>query len=103
MYEISVDELKQMIDEKEQIFILDVRQKSELVYGLIKNSTLIQMHEIPSDLDRIPKDRKVIVYCRSGNRSRHVTLFLRNNGIEAYNLKGGILAWKKYDNEVVDY
>jgi adenylyltransferase/sulfurtransferase len=54
------------------------------------------MNTIPQNLEKISKDKKVIMICRSGNRSGNVIRFMEGNGFEnLYNLKGGLLAWKK--------
>jgi rhodanese-related sulfurtransferase len=44
-------------------------------------------------MDELPRDRKVVVVCRSGNRSAHATNMLRGAGVDAVNLDGGLHAW----------
>jgi rhodanese-related sulfurtransferase len=41
----------------------------------------------------LPRDRTVVVVCRSGNRSAHATTMLRGAGVDAVNLDGGLRAW----------
>ena len=41
----------------------------------------------------LPRDRTVVVVCRSGNRSAHATAMLRGAGVDAVNLEGGLRAW----------
>ncbi len=53
------------------------------------------MGELANRLDEIPRDKEVIVTCRSGNRSEQVTDFLRQNGFDnVHNMTGGILDWQ---------
>ena len=50
-------------------------------------------------MNEIPKDKKVIVHCRSGVRSANAIHFLEQNGYEnLHNLEGGILAWNQANN-----
>ena len=52
------------------------------------------MGDVMDNLDKISKDKKVVIYCRSGNRSGVITQALEAQGFKnIYNLKGGILAW----------
>jgi sulfur-carrier protein adenylyltransferase/sulfurtransferase len=95
MKEVTPSELKQMLDNKEEIQLIDVREQHEYQAGHIE-SALIPMNTIPQNLEKISKDKKVIMICRSGNRSGNVIRFMEGNGFEnLYNLKGGLLAWKK--------
>lgn len=93
--EITVEELKTAIDSKEDIQIIDVREQSEYDAAQI-GGTLIPLGTLPDHVDKISKDKKVIVHCRSGKRSENAIRFLESNFgfTNLYNLKGGILAWK---------
>jgi sulfur-carrier protein adenylyltransferase/sulfurtransferase len=95
MKEVTATELKQMMDNKEDIQLIDVREPHEFEAAHIE-SELIPMNTIPQNLEKISKDKKVIMICRSGNRSGNVIRFMEGQGFEnLYNLKGGMLAWKK--------
>lgn len=96
MKTVTVEELKQMIDAKEDIQIIDVREPSEFQAGNISGE-LIPLATVPQNVNKISKDKKVIVHCRSGKRSANAIAFLESNhGYEnLYNLTGGILAWKE--------
>jgi rhodanese-related sulfurtransferase len=84
------------IKDREDVFVIDVREQWEYDEGHIPNITLIPMNEIPARLDEIPTDKEVIVTCRSGNRSGQVTEFLRQQGFtNVHNMEGGILAWQQ--------
>ena len=79
-------------------FILDVRSESEYQRAHVASSDLQINHEaVLSMTDSIPKDRDVIVLCRSGMRSQMAAMFLIKAGYEGsslYNIEGGIIAWK---------
>ena len=93
--EITVQELKSMMDDGKTPFILDVRRPDEHEFVNI-GGHLIQLDYLADKLDEIEayKDETVIVYCRSGARSGRAVQFLQAKGFnQAINLKGGILAW----------
>jgi rhodanese-related sulfurtransferase len=84
------------IRERDDVFLLDVREPHEYDQGHIPGVVLIPMKQIANRVDEIPQGKSVIVICRSGNRSDQVTRFLRENGYDrVHNIKGGILAWQK--------
>jgi sulfur-carrier protein adenylyltransferase/sulfurtransferase len=91
--QISVQELKQKIDAHESVFLLDVREPYEVQIATI-GGTLIPQNEVPSRLAEIPRDREIVVQCRSGARSQRIAEFLTQQGYsDVKNLAGGILAW----------
>ncbi|HIQ25430.1 MAG TPA: rhodanese-like domain-containing protein [Persephonella sp.] len=94
---ISPEEAYNLIQkEKKDIFILDVRTPQEVkVDGKIKGAVLIPLYELSKKINQIPKDKNIIVYCRSGNRSISASRFLSSLGYKVYNLNGGINAWKE--------
>jgi rhodanese-related sulfurtransferase len=94
MKEITVQELKQLRDNKTDFELIDVREEHEFEEANL-NGKLIPMGEVMDRLDEIPRDKKVVVHCRSGKRSATVINALEtNHGYDnLYNLKGGILAW----------
>jgi len=98
MKTINVTELKKMISDKEDFSLIDVIEENEFEADNI-DGTLIPLGEIPSRMNEIPKDKKVIVHCRSGVRSANAIHFLEQNGYEnLHNLEGGILAWNQANN-----
>ncbi|MGC8852241.1 MAG: rhodanese-like domain-containing protein [Hydrogenobacter sp.] len=96
--EVSYEEAKKMLQEDKDVVLLDVRTPQEHVQIRIPNSKLIPLDELRYAYKDFPKDKKYIVYCRSGERSAFATYFLRHMGYEAYNLAGGILLWP-YEKE----
>ena len=66
----------------------------------------ISMGSVMQNLDKINKEKDVVIYCRSGSRSGQVISFLEmNHGFDnIYNLKGGILAWAdEIDSDIKKY
>jgi adenylyltransferase/sulfurtransferase len=96
MKEVTVQELKRLMDSKADIQLIDVREPYEYDVCNLEGE-LIPMAEVPHNTDRIAKDKQVILHCRSGRRSGDIILWLeKNHGFtNLYNLKGGILAWAK--------
>ena len=81
---------------RDDVVILDVREQSEYDAGHIPGVTLIPLNDVPNRLNDIPKDKPVIVTCRSGNRSGQATDFLRQQGYtNVHNMTGGINAWQQ--------
>ena len=94
MKEITVTSLKEKIDNQDDFQLIDVRESHERAFANIGGDH-IPMGMIMQGLDKIDKNKDVIIYCRSGSRSAQVVNFLQvQHGFEnLINLKGGILAW----------
>jgi sulfur-carrier protein adenylyltransferase/sulfurtransferase len=102
--EISVEELKQRLDAKEDLFILDVREPHE--YKICNlNGHLIPLNDLPRRVHELDPSKEMVVHCRSGVRSARAVGFLRQAGFtKAKNLAGGILAWAdRIDPKVPKY
>ena len=97
MNNITVEELKKRLDAGEKLHIVDVREPHENADFNI-GGVLIPLGQIQSmQIDEIDdlKDKEVIVYCRSGNRSGQACMFLDAMGFKnTKNLVGGMLAWQ---------
>jgi len=96
MKEVTVQELKALIDKKADFQLIDVREQHEFDEANL-NGELIPMGEIIDQADRIARNKQVIIHCRSGKRSATVIQALEQQfGFDnLYNLKGGILAYKE--------
>ena len=103
MKSITVAELKEMFDNKEDFQLIDVREEAEYENANI-NGLLIPLGEIPSRYEEIAKDKKVIIQCRSGVRSANALNYLEQNlgYSNLYNLEGGIIAWAREIDESLD-
>ncbi len=98
MTNITPEEVKERLDAGENLHLLDVRQPEENAEFNI-GGTLFPLGKIQSmqteDLDNL-KDKEVICYCRSGNRSGMAAMVLEQLGFNnVKNLAGGMLAWKE--------
>ena len=73
--------------------LLDVREPSEWKAGHAPGALHLPLGALESRLDTLPTERRVVVVCRSGNRSAKATELLVRAGYDAVNLEGGMRAW----------
>jgi rhodanese-related sulfurtransferase len=74
--------------------LLDVRRDDERAKGFIPGSTHIPLDQLRSRLDELPRDREIIVYCQSGQRSYYAARILTQHGYRVRNLTGSYRTWK---------
>lgn len=92
--EIDVQEARRRLEAG--AVLVDVREQDEHAEvrtdeaRLVPMSVFVERYE-----DEVPKDREVLVVCRSGGRSARVTGFLRQQGFDAVNVAGGMVAWEE--------
>ncbi len=100
--DLSVAEFEKVIAQKD-IQILDVRTAGEYQSGFIKDAMLADWNdesEFKRRVNALDKSKIVYTYCLSGARSGAATQYLNQLGFEAYNLSGGINAWKRGNKPV---
>src|SRR5205809_1650307 len=99
MEEITATELKQRLDQGDDIQIIDVRAPHEYEIGAIPNSKLIRLAKVLNRMNEIEPGRETVVHCKMGGRSAKAIEALQRSGFSGHliNLKGGITAWS---NEV---
>ena len=105
MKEITPQELKQKFDTKEDIQLIDVREEYEHDIANISGD-LIPLGTVMESVDRISKDKPVVVYCKTGRRSAVAIMNLENKYgfTNLYNLKGGIFGYaREVDNSIPTY
>jgi rhodanese-related sulfurtransferase len=74
--------------------LIDVRQPEEWHQGHAPSARLIPLGSLPSRLAEIPREREVLLICRSGNRSGNAQRQLIQLGYEqVFNVSGGMIAW----------
>lgn len=103
--EISVLDLKEKLDRKDDFILIDVRRKEELDICQLPEAIHIEMSEIPNRINELDPDKEYAILCRSGRRSFDVTNFLMQNDFSnVVNIKGGILDWAdKLDSSMQTY
>jgi sulfur-carrier protein adenylyltransferase/sulfurtransferase len=99
MEETTSTELKQRLDNGDDIQIIDVREDNEVAIGSIPNSKHIPLAQVVNRMDEIDSNRETVVYCKMGGRSARAIDALQRSGFKGklVNLKGGITGWS---NEV---
>ena len=93
---ITATELKQMLDRDENIFLIDVREPNEYEIVSIPGATLIPKGEFLSGaaLERMPQDKRIVLHCKSGQRSAEVLAVVKDAGFsDAVHVGGGVLGW----------
>jgi rhodanese-related sulfurtransferase len=96
--EISVLEVKQLLDGDEEFLLIDCREQTEYDHCRIEKSYLLPMDETPARLAELEphRDKRIVVHCHHGSRSMQVTHYLRQQGFElTQNMAGGIDAWSQ--------
>lgn len=105
MEEITATELKQRLDNGDDIQIIDVREDNEVALGRIPNSVHIKLAEVLNRMDEIDPNRETVVHCKMGGRSARAIDALQRSGFKGklINLKGGITGWSKEVDSSVKY
>ncbi len=81
-------------------FVVDVRRAYEWEAGRIPGAAHIEINDLASSAESVPRDRPVVFYCRTGGRSELAAAAFRESGWEAYCLEGGIAAWVEQGREL---
>jgi rhodanese-related sulfurtransferase len=91
---VTVDEVKSLIESKPDLVILDVRTPSEYEDGHIKDAINIPVDELEGRLGELDPGDELLVYCRTGNRSTRAVRLLEENGFtKILHMDGGVVAW----------
>ena len=91
---ISPSEVYEIIKNDEDYIILDVRTQDEYNEGHLEKALLIPVDDLEKVVDELPENKPIIVYCRSGARSRKAAEILVENGFNQVYDMGGILGWQ---------
>ncbi len=95
MKSVSVDELNEFLTEGKDVQLIDVREPFEWDAANV-GGIHMPLSTVPNEVDKIDKDKQVVVICRSGKRSANAINYLEGLGYDnLYNLDGGLLAWKE--------
>ena len=95
--EISVATLRSKLDRGERLLVVDVREPDETAQGVIAGARLIPLAQLPETMDTLPRDRPLVMVCKSGVRSARATRQLRAAGFtEVASLAGGMVRWEEH-------
>lgn len=78
-----------------QYTLVDLREPAELLVGGIDGAINVPFSGFPSNLDDIPKEKPVIVYCRIGSLSEEIAEILADRGYDVSHVRGGYYAFRK--------
>ena len=93
---ITAADLKAMLDRKDEIYLIDVREPNEYEIVSIPGAVLIPKDQFLSGaaLESLPNDRRIVLHCKSGGRSAECLAVVKNAGFsDAVHVGGGILSW----------
>ncbi|MFT7157400.1 MAG: rhodanese-related sulfurtransferase [Parvicella sp.] len=105
MKEITVEQLRLKVENKEDFQLIDVREPFEREIASIEGAN-IPLAQISMRINEIELHKDVVVYCRSGKRSATAINQIKEHykNAQLYNLKGGILEWAdKIDSTITKY
>ncbi|UCZ53554.1 rhodanese-like domain-containing protein [Bacillus shivajii] len=92
--QITTDDLKKKIESKQGAYFVDVREKHEFKSGHIREMKNIPLSELGSKINTFPKDKEIVLICRSGNRSMLAAKKLKKAGYSnLINVRGGMSSW----------
>lgn len=100
---ISAEEFQKLAIDTSSI-VVDVRTNAEYIMGHIEGAVLIDFKKsnFKERIEKLDKSKNLLLYCRSGNRSKHAANMLDKSGFSSiYNLKRGVIEWKEYEYPLV--
>src|SRR5690606_16240691 len=97
---IGIEEFKTYLG-KEEVQIVDVRGKAEFEQGHVEGAENVFVGTLPQNLDKISKEKQVLIHCQSGDRSAIAYSVFRKNGFNhVKNYSGGMKEWREKGNPV---
>jgi rhodanese-related sulfurtransferase len=97
--EVTIEQVNQKIADSSDVVLLDVRTEQEFTgqLGHLPGAMLIPIEELADRLEELApyREKEIVVYCRSGNRSGHGAKLLNDQGFNAFNMLGGMIAWNE--------
>lgn len=91
--EVNVAQAYEMY-QQDDVFVLDVRTQQEWDEYHAPNTTLIPLDQLQARINEVPKDKEILIVCRSGNRSQEARDILLAAGYNATSMSGGLLDWR---------
>ncbi|GAB2693654.1 rhodanese-like domain-containing protein [Thalassiella azotivora] len=102
MYEVPTVTVDDVPSDLHETLVVDVREDDEWRAGHVEGSVHIPLGQLVQRVTELPRDREVLVICRSGNRSGQAVAWLNENGYETVNVAGGVGAWQSAGRPLVD-
>jgi rhodanese-related sulfurtransferase len=96
---VNVAEAVQLLGEG--ALLLDVREDNEWESGRASTAVHLALNDVPDRWEELPSDRVIVCVCRSGARSGRATKFLVEQGRNAVNLEGGMIAWNAEGEPII--
>lgn len=93
---LSLANWKDVNENASKLFILDVREEVERQQGFIKDSVHIPLSQLRARLSELPRDKTIVVYCQSGQRSYYACRILAQHGIACRNLSGAFKTYQQF-------
>jgi rhodanese-related sulfurtransferase len=91
---VSVQQAAEMQGEDGGALIVDVREPNEYTQLRARGAVLLPLGQLQGRIDDLPRDREILLMCRTGGRSHNATQFLAASGFaNVTNVSGGIVAW----------
>lgn len=94
MKEVTIDELNNY--PKEDVQLIDIRDEGSVIYGMMPGAVNITFSDLDDNaqcVSKLDKDKKIIVYCQRGEKSKDVSELLESMGYDSYSLVGGYNAY----------
>ena len=94
---VSTSEAAAMIEGGSELLLLDVRTRGEFEQGHLPGAMHIPINEIPRRIDELRpyRDRPILVYCRTDNRSSMARRYLVSQGYSVSFVRGGVVSWSR--------
>lgn len=98
MKTMTTQQVQELVESKQAINLIDVRETDEVAAGKIPGAINIPLGLLEFRMSELDKSKEYIMVCRSGGRSGQATRFLENQGYKVANMDGGMLDWNGETN-----
>ena len=98
MKTMTTQQVQELVESKQAINLIDVRETNEVAAGKIPGAINIPLGLLEFRMNELDKSKEYIMVCRSGGRSGQATNFLENHGYKVTNMDGGMLDWNGKTN-----
>lgn len=95
-------EVNELLAEIDRLQVIDVREQDEWEAGHVRGALHIPLDEVASERHSVDRDKPVVTVCRTGARSSAAADLLREVGVDAHSLEGGLRAWAAAGQPLVD-